>query len=188
MKYREMPSSQSLLLNKDDSLLVVIDIQERLLPVIAEKERVVENVLKLVKFSRIIDLPIVITEQQNLGETMAEIRSELEEIQPITKLEFDCFESPAFAERIRCLNKQSLIIAGIEAHICVAQTALHALAEHTVQVVSDAISSRSPHNCDVALSRLSQQGVTITSTEMVIYELLGRAGTDHFREALKLIK
>lgn len=181
-------ASPSSLLRRNDALLVVIDMQERLLPVIAEKKKIVENTLKLVKFARIIGLPILLTEQQNLGETTPEIRAESEALQPIIKLEFDCFESPAFAERIRHLNRNTLIIAGIEAHICVAQTALHALAHHTVHVVSDAVSSRSPHNGEVALDRMRQAGVTITSAEMVIYELLGKAGTEEFREALKLVK
>ena len=176
------------LLRRDDALLVVIDMQERLLPVIAEKEGVFENTLKLVTFGRMIGLPIVLTEQQNLGETTPEIRAKLKGVDPITKLEFDCFESPAFADHIRRLNRNTLIIAGIEAHICVAQTALHALVSYRVQVVSDAVSSRSPHNREVALDRMRQAGVTITSTEMVIYELLRKAGTDQFREALKLVK
>lgn len=185
---KDIHSSPSPVLRGDDALLVVIDMQERLLPAIAEKEKIVENTLKLVKFARIIGLPILLTEQGNLGETTPEIRAELEEIQPIIKLEFDCFESRAFAERIRRLNRNTLIIAGIEAHICVAQTALHALVNHTVHVVSDAVSSRSPHNEEVALGRMRQAGVTITSTEMVIYELLGKAGTEEFRETLKLVK
>ena len=184
----DIHSSQGPLLRRDNTLVVVIDMQERLLPVILEKERVIENVLKLVKFSHIIGLPIICTEQQNLGETTPEIRAELKEVQPINKLEFDCFESRAFDEQIRRLKRNTLIITGIEAHICVAQTALHALSDHAVHVVSDAISSRSLHNWEVALGRMRQQGVTVTSTEMVIYELLGAAGTDQFREALKLVK
>lgn len=183
-----MDASPSLLLRGDDALVVVIDMQERLLPVMAEKERIIENVLKLVKFALIVGLPIVITEQQNLGETHPEIRAALGAVQPITKLEFDCFGSRAFTDRIRHLKRNTLIIAGIEAHICVAQTALHALAAFSVHVVSDATSSRSPLNREVALARMRQQGVTVTSTEMVIYELLGKAGTDEFREALKLVK
>ncbi len=180
--------SRHALLRRDDALLIVIDMQERLLPAIAGKERVVENALKLVKFARIIRLPIILTEQQNLGETTSELREELKDIQPIVKLEFNCFESRAFADRLRQLKRSMLIIAGIEAHICVAQTALHALSRYSVQVVSDAVSARSLQNLEVALQRMRQAGVTITSTEMVIYELLVRAGTDEFREALKLVK
>ena len=183
-----MHSSKYSLLNRKDSLLVIIDMQERLFPFIRENERVVENVIKLIKFSRIIGLPVVLTEQQKLGNTLLEIREELMDIQTIIKLEFNCFGSNEFAERLRRMNRNSLIIAGIEAHICVAQTALHALSDYTVHVVSDAIGSRSPHNREVALSRMQQQGVTITSTEMVIYELLGKAGTDSFKETLELIK
>ena len=177
-----------LLRRGDDALIVVIDMQERLLPAVAEQERLIENVLKLIKFSSIIGLPTILTEQQNLGETIPAIRAELKGIEPITKLEFDCFQSRVFAEQVGRLNRSTLIIAGIEAHICVAQTALHALVHHGVHVVSDAISSRSLHNRKVAFDRMGKAGVTITSTEMVIYELLGKAGTDQFREALKLVK
>ena len=185
---KEKRPSRHAALRRDDAVLVVIDMQERLLPVMADRERVVENALKLVKFARIIGLPILFTEQQNLGETIAELRVELKDIEPLIKLEFDCFESPAFTDRLSQLKRNTLIIFGIEAHICVAQTALHALSHYKVQVVSDAVSSRSPHNREVALQRLRQAGNIVTSTEMVIYELLGRAGTAEFREALKLVK
>jgi len=185
---KENCSSIGTILGKDDAVLVIIDMQERLLPVISGKERVVENALRLVKFARIIGLPIILTEQQNLGGTTAELRVELKDIEPIIKWEFDCFESPAFADQLGRLNRHTLIIAGIEAHICVAQTALHALSHYKVQIVSDAVSSRSPHNWEVAIERMRHNGVIVTSTEMVIYELLGRAGTAEFKEALKLVK
>jgi isochorismate hydrolase len=185
---REKHPSRHTALRRGDALLVVIDMQERLLPVIAGKERVVENALRLVKFAHIVGLPIILTEQQNLGETASELRAELKDIQSIIKWEFDCFESSAFSERLGQLKRNTLLIVGIEAHICVAQTALHALSRYSAQVVSDAVSSRSPHNWEVALERMRQAGVIVTSTEMVIYELLGRAGTEEFKEALKLIK
>jgi nicotinamidase-related amidase len=185
---KECLSAPRTLLSRDESLLVVIDMQERLLPVIAEKQWIVENVLTLVKSARVIGLPILLTEQQNLRETIPELREELKGIQPIIKLEFDCFTSHPFVEQIRQLNRNTLIIIGVEAHICVAQTALHALSHYAVHVVSDAISSRSLHNWEVAIERMRHDGVTITSTEMVIYELLGKAGTDQFRETLKLVK
>ena len=181
-------SSKSAILKRTDSLLIIIDMQERLLPVIADKERIIENALRLVKFARIIGLPIILTEQQNLGETASELREELQDIQPIKKWEFDCFESSAFTDRLSQLNRNTLIITGIEAHICVSQTALHALSRHSVHVVSDAVSSRSLHNKEIALERMRQAGIIATSAEMVIYELLGKAGTDEFREVLKLIK
>ena len=181
-------SSQHAALRRDDAFLVVIDMQERLLSVMADRERVVENALRLVKFASIIGLPILFTEQQNLGETTSELREELKDIEPLIKLEFDCFESSAFTDRLDQLKRKTIIIIGVEAHICVTQTALHALAHYKVQVVSDAVSSRSPHNREVALQRMRQAGAIVTSTEMVIYELLGRAGSAEFREALKLVK
>jgi isochorismate hydrolase len=180
--------SPSPLLTRENSLLVIIDMQERLLPVIAEKEKIIESVVKLVKFSHIIGLPVVLTEQQKLGDTVPQIRELLKNIQPISKLEFDCFGSSAFNKHVSEQDKDTLIITGVEAHVCVAQTALSGLSDYTVQVVSDAISSRSLHNREVALQRMGQTGVTITSTEMVIYELLQKAGTDTFREALALVK
>jgi isochorismate hydrolase len=183
-----MHSSKHSLLSKDDSLLVIIDMQERLVPVISEKQMVLENIAKLIKFSYIVGIPVVLTEQQKLGPTLPEINKELIGVQPITKIEFDCFGSNVFRQQISRIDRNTLIIAGIEAHICVAQTAVHAVSQYTVHVVSDAISSRSPHNREVALQRMQQSGVTITSTEMVMYELLGKAGTDSFREVLKLVK
>lgn len=185
---RDLHAVKKPLLNPADCFLVIIDMQERLVPAMAGKEKLIENVLKLVKFARIFGLPIILTEQQKLGTTIPEISVELIDIEPISKLEFNCFASPLFVDQIRGQRRHTLIIAGIEAHICVAQTALYALASHTVHVVSDAIASRSPHNREIALERMRQQGVIITSTEMVIYELLEKAGTDQFREVLALVK
>ena len=176
------------LLDKDNSLLVIIDMQERLVPAMADKNRLIENAVKLVKFSRITGLPALVTEQQKLGETIPDIREIMENFSPITKLEFNCFGSQDFLDRINVQKKKALIIIGIEAHICVTQTALHAISGYQVHVVGDATSSRSHDNREVALFRMRQEGVTITSTEMVIYELLRRAGTDTFREVLQLVK
>lgn len=176
------------LINRNDSVLVIIDMQEKLVPAVIEKKLIVENIIRLVKFSRIIGLPVVITEQQKLGDTVPVIRQELMEPQPIDKMHFNCFGEDAFSEGIRKLGRKTLILAGIEAHICVTQTALHAVSDFSVHVVSDAISSRSSRNYEVAIMRMQQCGVTITSTEMVIYELLEKAGTDDFKEVLKLVK
>ena len=181
-------SHKNWLIDKDDSLLLIVDIQERLMPAIADGKRMVDNVIKLVRFSHITGLPMLVSEQQKLGGTVQEIRETLKDYAPVNKVEFDCFGSQAFRERIGTFQKKTLIIVGIEAHICVAQTALHALSDYKVHVVSDAVSSRTLDNKKVALLRMGQTGVTITSTEMVMYELLGKAGTDTFREVLKLVK
>jgi len=181
-------SSSPNLANREDSILVIIDVQERLMPVIANKETVEENVVRLMKFAEIIGFPIILTEQENLGDTLPEILEARPDLQPIRKLHFDCFRCQDFPPKLANLGRKTLILCGVETHICVAQTALHALSDYTVHVVSDATSSRAEHNWKVALNRMRQAGVVVTSTEMVIYELLQRAGTDEFRAVLPLVK
>jgi isochorismate hydrolase len=176
------------LIQRDDAVVIIIDMQERLFPAMGDKDKVQENVMRLVKFSKVLGLPVMLTEQEKLGSTLHEIKEELKEAHPISKVDFNCFGSESFTKRLESLRRRTLILTGIEAHICVAQTALYALSEYTVHVVSDAIASRAPHNHRVALDRMMQSGVTVTSTEMVIYEILKRAGSDLFREVLKLIK
>ena len=176
------------LIREEESVLVVIEMQEKLFPAMTEKERLLENVLRLVKFARIIGLPVVVTEMEKLGNTLPQIMGELKGVQPAVRSQFNCFGSQAFSSTIRELNRGVLILAGIEAHICVVQTALHAVGSYRVHVVSDAISARSLDNRKVALERMALGGVTISSTEMVVYELLKNSGTDAFRQTLKLIK
>jgi len=176
------------LITRDDTVLVVIDVQERLMPVMPSKDQVIENMVRLLKFSRIIGLPVILTEQQKLGDTLPEVHEARPDLQPIRKLDFDCFGCQAFLEEVRRVDRSTLILTGVETHICVAQTALHAVPDYTVHVVSDATSSRTEENWKVGLERMRQAGVVITSTEMVIYELLQRAGTDEFRATLPLVK
>jgi isochorismate hydrolase len=176
------------LIQECDSLLVTVDMQERLFSVMAEKELLADNVVRLLRFGKIIGLPVLVTEQEKLGVTLPQIREELRGVEPVSKAEFDCLGVRAFREKLKSMNRKTLILAGIEAHICVAQTAISARSEYTVHVVADAISSRSLRNREIALERMMQAGVTVTTTEMVIYEILKRAGTDIFREVLKLVK
>ncbi len=184
----EQPRTGSELLEREDAVLVVIDVQERLLPAVANGDVVVANIVKLLRFAQIIELPVILTEQQKLGATVEPVRAEIPGVEPISKIEFGCFACPEFGEALQASGRNTLVLSGIEAHICVAQTALTAIPEYGVHVVSDAISSRSIDDKKVALKRMLQRGVTITSTEMLMYELLGRAGTDEFRAVLKLVK
>ena len=182
-------SKNSNLISKDTAVLIIIDMQERLVPVISGKEQVIDNVIRLARFAEIIEIPVICTEQQKLGPTLTEIRSALPVFEPIPKFEFNCFGASDFTQKIKALGRNTLIISGIEAHICVAQTALHAVSnQYDVHVVSDAISSRTEDNRHVAVNRMSLSNITITSTEMLVYELLEKAGTDTFKEVLKLVK
>jgi isochorismate hydrolase len=177
-----------MLIEKEESLLVIIDMQERLVPAMAEKERIVENVVRLSRFSRIVGLPVIVTEQQKLGSTLPEIGDPLLQHEPVSKVDFNGFGCDEFGKRVKALGRKNLILTGIEAHICVAQTALYALSDYRVHVVADAVSSRVTQNRDIALRRMEESGVTLTTTEMFIYEILKRAGSDEFREVLKLVK
>ncbi|MGB9299529.1 MAG: hydrolase [Anaerolineae bacterium] len=176
------------LIRREDSVLIAIDVQEKLMPVIAEKEKVIDNVVRLLRFAQIIGLPIILTEQEKLGNTVPEVLEVWQDLRPIRKLDFNCFGCQEFADQVRGIGRKTLILTGVESHICVAQTGLGAVPNYTIHVVSDATSSRKQDNWRVALERMRQAGVVITSTEMVIYELLQRAGTDEFRAVLPLVK
>jgi len=176
------------LIIRETCILIFLDIQERLMPVIAERERVLENAIRLARFSRIIGLPVVITEQEKLGATLPELKNELIDVSPITKIHFNCFNNDIFSEQIKSSGKKTLVLTGVEAHICVAQTALSGLSGFDVHVIEDATSSRTRENRLTAIERMRQAGVIITSTEMFIYELLQKAGTEEFKAALQLVK
>lgn len=172
----------------DDCALVVIDLQGKLLALMHDRERVLENTVKLLRFADIVGLPVLVTEQENLGPTVDEARSVMTGFEAITKIEFDACKRPEFVQAFAKLGKKSVVITGIESHICVTQTVLHLLPDYRVHVVSDAVASRIPQNKEVAIERMRQAGAVISSTEMVMYEILERAGTDEFRQVLKLVK
>ena len=176
------------LITREDSVLVVIDVQDKMMPPVAEGQKVLDNVVRLLKFSQILHLPVILTEQNKLGGTLPEVLAARPDLKPIRKWEFGCFRCHEFVDQLRALDRSTLILAGVEAHICVAQTALQGVADYTVHVVSDATSSRDRDNWKVAIKRMRRAGAVITSTEMVMYELMGRAGTDEFREVLPLVK
>jgi len=176
------------LATKEDSVLVIIDVQDRLIPSISGRDVLLQNVIRLVKFSQLFNIPIIITEQEKLGSTLQEIMSELSGIHPIGKVHFNCFMSEGFDHHIKQLERRTLILVGVEAHICIFQTAIHALQSFSVHVVEDAIGSRTIKNRDIAVERMRQAGAIITSTEMFIYEVLQRAGTDNFKAVLQLVK
>ncbi len=178
----------SQLIKREGSVLVIVDVQEKLMPVISDSDKIVNNMVRLIRFAKIIGMPVVMTEQEKLGATIKEIRAELGGLAPITKIEFSACKCGKFIEKLNQLSARNIILAGVETHICIAQTALELLPGFNVHVVGDATSSRSLENRDMALQRLRYGGVVITTTEMMIYELLEKAGTDEFRETLGLIK
>jgi len=180
------------ILQPEDCALAVIDIQEKLLPPIFEKERLVRNATLLVRLSDILSLPVIVSTQyeKGLGRTVAEISALLPETKPVDKLEFGCFGNSEYCSAVGDLaNRNTLLLCGMESHICVMQTALGALKQGlNVHVAADAVSSRTELNWKIGLNRMQAAGIVISSTEMMIYELLGKSGTPAFKEMLKHLK
>ena len=177
------------LAERSNSVLLIVDIQEKLFPAIDNGRGVVENTKKFVRAAQILDLPIITTEQIKLGDTVEDLAKLLaDHPRPIRKRSFDCFGSKEFVNKLEGLDRETIFLAGIETHICVAQTALHALDSYEVHVLADCVSSRNPENKRVGIERCRGEGAVITSVEMAIYELMEKAGTDEFREILPLVK
>lgn len=180
-------------LEADHCALVVVDIQEKLLPPIFNKETLVKNSQLLIRLAKILNLPIMATTQysKGLGATVPEIASLLEGVQPIDKMEFGCFGSEQFRSHLQRLrgDRNTVLLCGMEAHICVMQTTLGALnAGYVVHVASDAVGSRAEWNWKIGLERMKAAGAVISSTEMMMYELLKCSGTAQFKELLPYLK
>ncbi len=173
--------------------LIVVDIQEKLLPPIFNKDTMVKNAQLLIRLAKILSIPAMVTTQysKGLGGTVTEIAWSLGEIRTIDKLEFGCFGNDEFRSGLKMLpgNPNTLLLCGMETHICVTQTALGALNEgYLVHVASDAVGSRSEWNWKIGLDRMRAAGAVISSTEMMMYELLRCSGTQQFKELLPYIK
>jgi nicotinamidase-related amidase len=179
------------MLHKDNAMLLIIDIQERLAQVMTMKEQVVNNTLHLLELAKLIRLPLIVTEQypKGIGPTVKEIREQLEVYSPFEKLTFDCCGEQAIEDAISTINKRQVIVVGMETHICVLQTTLSLLKRGLyVHIVSDAVCSRTKHNWQVGLQLMRDAGAVITSTETVLFQLLGMAGTEEFKAISKRIK
>jgi nicotinamidase-related amidase len=181
------------LLDAEQCALVVVDIQEKLLPPIFQKDQLVRNAKLLIHAARVLKIPALVSTQyaKGLGGTVTEIAALLPETEPIDKQLFSCFGSDVFCSSLKRLpgNRNTLLLCGMETHICVMQTALAALSEgYLVHVASDAVSSRAEWNWKVGLDRMRAAGAVISSTEMMIYELVRSSGSAAFKELLPHLK
>jgi nicotinamidase-related amidase len=181
------------LLQAEQCALVVVDIQEKLLPPIFNKDELVKNCQLLVRVANALEIPVVVTTQyiQGLGAVVPGIASLIGHARSIDKLDFSCFESDDFRSTLKSLpdNRNTLLLCGMEAHICVMQTALGALNDgYLVHVATDAIGSRVRWNWDIGIDRMRAAGAVISTTEMMIYELLRCSGTQQFKEILPYLK
>jgi nicotinamidase-related amidase len=180
-------------LDPEHCALVVIDIQQKLLPPIFQKEQLVRNAQLLIRAASILKIPALASTQyaKGLGSTVPEIASLLDGNEAIDKTLFSCFGSDLFCDAVKRLpgHRSTLLLCGMESHICVAQTALAALREgYLVHVASDAVGSRTEWNWKVGLDRMRAAGAVISSTEMMIYELMRSSSSAAFKELLPHLK
>lgn len=180
-------------LEAEHCALVVVDIQEKLLPPIFQKEQLVRNAQLLIRLAGILKMPTLLTTQyaKGLGNTVPEVASLLPDTRAIDKQMFSCFGSEVFCSLLKRVpgNRTTVLLCGMESHICVTQTALGALRDgYLVHVASDAVSSRTEWNWKIGLERMRAAGAVISSTEMVIYELLRASGTEAFKQMLAYLR
>jgi len=179
------------LLTSEQTGLVVVDIQTKLMKVMRQKERVADNTLKLIHMAKLFDIPIVVTEQypKMIGPTLPEINEALPDTTAIKKTEFNCCDVDPFMQALKSDGLINVILTGVESHICVLQTCLDLLDKgYIVHVPRDAVDSRTEENWLMSLNLMEKAGAVITSTETVIFQILKKAGTKEFKEMLRLIK
>jgi nicotinamidase-related amidase len=184
-------SVETFQLDRNNAALLIIDIQERLAVVMDKKDQVVGNTLHLVELAKMLNVPVVVTEQypKGLGKTLPEITSALPTYLPVEKVSFNCCGEATFNEQIKRLGRKKIVIAGMETHICVLQTSLGLLQEgFDVHLVADAVCSRTKANWRSGLELVRDAGAVITNTETVLFQLLGVAGTPEFKAISNRIK
>lgn len=179
------------MLNRNNTALVLVDIQGNLAGLMHDKHNLYCNVQKLIRSLKILNVPIIWLEQnpQGIGPTVPVIANLLSEQKPISKMTFSAYRNPKFKKALEETKCKQILVAGIESHVCVYQTVmeLHE-AGFEVEVLSDAVSSRTHSNKQLALLKMQNKGIQLTSTEMALFELLGTSEGQDFKEIIKIIK
>ncbi|MDD5711975.1 MAG: hydrolase [Smithellaceae bacterium] len=179
------------MLTAEETILVVVDVQGKLAQVMDDKASLFDNTRRLVQGVHALEIPIIVTEQipEKLGPTIPEIAAVLPGIRSISKASFSCYGEPAFRKALADLKRRSILIAGIETHVCVYQTVLDLLdAGYKVQVVADAVSSRSARHREIGLEKMREAGAPSTSVEMVLFELLRSADHPQAKKIFGIVK
>ncbi len=178
-------------LNKEEAVLLIVDIQEKLAAVMKERERVVKNNLHLIELAKMIGMPVMVTEQypKGLGKTVPEIREALPSYHPVEKMTFNCCDEPVFLRDVKGHGRRTVILTGMETHICVLQTCIGLLKSGiTVHVVRDAVCSRTKENWKTGIEFMRDGGAVVTGTETALFQLLKKAGTEEFKKISQRIK
>lgn len=178
--------------NKDDAALLVIDVQARLAPAMQPERygKMIDNLGRLGPASRVLDLPVVQTVQyvKGLGPTVEPVQRAFEGVEPMEKMHFSCCADDTIRAAIEATGKKTVIVTGMETHVCVWQTVRDLVPTHNVHLLADAVASRTEANYQVGLDLARQAGATITSTEVVLFDMLHVSGGDTFKAISKLVK
>jgi nicotinamidase-related amidase len=180
-----------MLMAAEAAQVLLVDVQERLLPAMANAEEVAANAALVLHAAQALGVPVTVSEQypQGLGPTVPALRQAAGGDEPFAKIEFSCLKNAAIAERLRGLGRRQLVVAGVEAHVCVLQSVIDARDEgFEVFVVADATGSRKPESRERALARMAAAGAQVVTAEMAVFEWLERADSPRFRELSKLVR
>jgi nicotinamidase-related amidase len=189
------------MLHRNQAVLVVVDVQSKLLPAIHEAEGMLTQISRLIRGFRIVGAPVLITEQyrRGLGETDPMIVQAIKEgdpqtggqhpFEPIEKMTFSCMLHDPFRQALEATGRRQVVLCGMETHVCVHQTALHLLEQgYHVEIAMDAVSSRSLVNKQAGIERLVREGAKLTCVEMAVFEMLEACGTDQFKAWVQIIR
>ena len=178
-------------LERNEVVLVIVDIQERLAAVMSERQKIVDNSIHLIEIAKLLAIPIMLNEQypKGLGPTVSEIRAALQPYVPIEKVTFSCCRGGSFRDSLASTGRKKVILSGMETHVCVLQTCIDLLKEgYVIHAVQDAICSRRDENFRTGIEFMRDAGAMITCTETVLFQLLEKAGTEEFKIISKRIK
>lgn len=179
------------MLERQNTLLLVVDVQERLLPYIYEHDIMTDRLARFIRGTELLTVPTLVSEQyvKGLGPTVATIQEALKIYAPLEKKAFSCMRDDAIASAVEGAQRNEILLTGIETHVCVYQTARHLLERgYGVHLVTDCVSSRTQENRALAIQKLESLGAQMTSMEMALFELMGVSGTDEFKAVSKLVK
>lgn len=179
------------LLNPDQTLLLVVDIQEKFKPVLFNAQDVINNTKRLIQGCNLLNVPVLVSEQypQGLGHTVSELTQALQpDAVILEKTRFGCCDEPSIMTQIKAFERQQILVCGLEAHICVNQTVLRLLeAEYQVHLIEDAIGTRKEQNYHIALQKMTRLGAIPSCVEMALFELLGSSKHPQFKAIQKLV-
>jgi nicotinamidase-related amidase len=179
------------MLKTENTVLVIIDIQEKLARIMNDLEQTVKNMQTFIRGIQVFNIPVIVTEQypQGLGKTIPEIAGLLPEAQPIPKVHFSCCDNEDFMRALQATGRKQVLLSGIECHVCVYQTAVDLLkANYEVYAVADTITTRIPENKAIGLNLMNSRGAVITSSETVLFELLKVAEGDNFKAISRIVR